>query len=142
MRNKFDPKVEESLKSLQLRLSSGVFRTAAQVRMDETVEQLQGVLDSLIRRIDLDRIECENVSDIHKLSIAVSGLSRAATEASKLKLEAVNQFERAKAEWVDEMKGSIRDRPDLVMELRKLAAKATEKVCQKKRVGRPKKETK
>ena len=52
MRNKFDPKVEESLKSLQLRLSSGVFRTAAQVRMDETVEQLQGVLDSLIRRID------------------------------------------------------------------------------------------
>ncbi|MFA6221445.1 MAG: hypothetical protein WC647_03950 [Desulfomonilaceae bacterium] len=138
MRNKFDPKVEERLKSLQIRLGSGVFRTAAQERMDETVEQLQGVLDSLIRRIDPDRIECENVSDVHKLSIAVSGLSRASTEASKLKLESQNQYHRAMREWIEQMRDDLRDEhPELVLRLQEIAAGAAEKVSKKKRVGRP-----
>ncbi len=95
---KYDPSVEERLKSLQVYVDTGVSRSPGMDRMERSLDEIQALIDSTIRSVSLEDLKCESVADLYKLAIASSSVSRARTESEKLKLEATDQYERARRE--------------------------------------------
>ena len=113
VRNRYDPAVEERLKSLQTRLSTGVFRSATMEQMDGSLSEIQHAIDTALRNCDLESLKCESVTDLYKLSIASAGIARAKIESEKLKLEATDQYERARAEIQEYIRREFEAFPEL-----------------------------
>lgn len=134
-----DPSIEDRLRALQTYANTGICRSPAQEGLDTSLDRLQSILDQLLAQLDPSRLEVESVSDLYKVSIALTGLKRAHTEAEKARLDAEDHHQKALAEFQDQLRQDLRDHPELVSQLKKLAHAAAEKVANKPRAGRPKK---
>jgi hypothetical protein len=109
--------------------SGNIYRTDNLARMDESIDALQTVLDNLVRNVDVDNIKCDTLADVYKLSIAVTGLTRARTEHEKLKMEVSGLVNEA----ADKLRAEIRDlmdsEPELAFKLRDIIAKAQQNLA-------------
>jgi hypothetical protein len=134
--------IEKGLKALQTRLDTGIFRSPREQALDSSLDTLQGILDSILAQLDPSTLVVESVSDLYKVSIAVTGLKRAHLESEKFRLDAEDRHEKAYLEFKDQLRLDLCEHPELQAQLRQIAENAAKKVADKPRAGRPRKHSK
>jgi len=137
-----DPSVEQGLKALQTRLDTGIFRSPREQALDSSLDTLQGILGQILKRIDPNKFEVENINDAYKLTLALTGLKRAFSEDEKLKLDHEDVYEKACVELTDSFREAMKGHPELVDKIRKIVGETAEQVKNKPWAGRPKKYSK
>jgi hypothetical protein len=113
-----------ALRTNGARTLGAVYQNDNLERMDSSINALQALIDGIVKDIDPVKIKCETVGDIHKLSNAVSNLSRARTEQEKLRLEAVCLVNEASQNLKAAIQHEMRNEPELIVRLREVISRA------------------
>jgi hypothetical protein len=130
------------LKALQTRLESGVFRSAAQERLDCVLEKATALTEQILSQIDVSGIREVDAHDYYKIMMGLQGLKRIAIESDKARLEAENHHDKIMMEFKEQVRQDLYEYPELQEKLRQIAEKAAKTVADRPRVGRPKKHSK
>ena len=101
-----------------------IYKSDALESIDRSINQLQSVIDGVVKDIDPSQIKCETVSDIYKLSNALSALSRAKTEKERLTVEASGMLDVASKELYREIQKIMKFNPKLSDELAEVVKEA------------------
>ena len=124
--------IEQRIQSHWTRLSSGVFRSPALERMDETLDALIMVFERIVANTNIEDLKLDNPNDAYKIGNSFAALYRARVESEKLRVEVESAHEKAAEEIRHEIRLQLKNDPELSGRLAEIIQKSKTKVIEAK----------